>query len=66
MRALLDLMCENESAVQANLAQCKSLLQQASNLKILDSELGRQELIESAAAELAKVTALIADNSQRH
>jgi len=59
-------MRENEAAVQANLAQCKYVLQQASlKLKILDPEVGEQELVKSVAAEMAKLTALIAENSQR-
>ena len=63
---MLDLMRENGDAVQDNLAQCKHLLPRASlNLKILDPETGEQELIESLASELAKVFALIAENSQR-
>ena len=66
MRALLDLMRENTDAVQANLAPCGHLLRRASkHLTILDPELGQQELAKSVAAELAKVTALIAENSQR-
>ena len=66
MRALLDLMRENGAAVQDDLVPCKYLLQQASgNLKILGPELGEEELVKSMAAELAKVTALIARRSQR-
>jgi len=66
VRALLDLMRENGASVQANLAHCQDLLQNASScLKILDPELGEQELVKSVAAELAKVTALIAENSKR-
>ena len=66
MRALLGLMRENRAEVQANLVQCQDLLQRASlNLKILDPELGGEELIKSVASELAKLTALIAENSQR-
>ena len=59
-------MRENGASVQANLVQCLDLLQRASwNLNILDPELGEEELIKSAAAELAKVTAFIANNSER-
>ena len=66
MRALLDLMRENGASVQANLAHCQNLLQHATFcLKILDPELGEEELVKSVAAELAKVAALIAENSQR-
>ena len=65
MRALLDLIRENEAAVQAYLVQCQKLLQKASkHLQILDPELGEEELVESVAAELAELTALIA-GSQR-
>ena len=66
MRALLDLMSENGVAVQENLLHCRSLLGKAStHLQILDQEQGEQELVKSVAAELAKVKALIAKNSQR-
>ena len=66
MRALLDLVRENGASVQANLVRVQDLLGRASkHLTILDPELGQQELIKSVAAELAKVTALIAENSQR-
>ena len=66
MRALLDLMRENGASVQANLVNCQELLQQASkNLKIFDPEAGEEELIESLAAELAKLTASMNENSQR-
>jgi hypothetical protein len=66
VRALLDLMRENEAAVQDDLVPCEFLLQQVSeNLKILGPELGDQDLVISVAAELAKVTALISRSSQR-
>ena len=66
MRALLDKMREHRASVTANLAQCRDLLQQASlTIKILDPELGEKELIESSAAELAILMALIAENSKR-
>ena len=66
MRALLDLVRENGASVQANLAHCRDMLQRAtSSLTILDLELGGEELVKSVAAELAKVTALIAQTSQR-
>ena len=59
-------MRENGASVQANLWHCRSLLQQASkHLTILDPELGEEELVKSVAAELAKLTAFIAENSQR-
>ena len=66
MRALLDLIRENEGEVQENLGKCKNMLKEASkDLKILDPELGEEELVKSVAAELARVTALIARSSQR-
>ena len=66
MRTLLDLMRENGASVQENLTHCRDFLQQATcSLKILDPELGEEELVKSVAAELAKVTASIAGSSQR-
>ena len=66
MRALLGLMRENGAGLQGNLANWQDLLQRAtSSLKILDPELGNQELVQSVAAELAKVTAFMTENSQR-
>jgi len=66
VRALLDLMRENGTAVRDNLTHCRQLLQGATScLKILDPELGEEELVKSVAAELAKVMACIAKNSQR-
>jgi hypothetical protein len=63
--ALLDLMRKHGASVHPNLANCRNLLQQATrSLKILDPELGEEELVKSVAAELANVTALIA-GSQR-
>ena len=63
---MLDFVRENGAEVQANLARCKYLLEKASlNLNIIDSVLGEEELVKSVAAELAKVTALMAENSQR-
>jgi len=45
----------NEAAVQDLSDQCHALLRQASvQLKILDPELGSEELLTSVAAELAK------------
>jgi len=59
-------MRENGATVQDNLVHCQDLLQPASeHLTILDPELGEEELVKSVAAELAKVTALLAENSQR-
>ena len=66
MRALLDLMRENEASVQDYVVPREMLLQRASKqLTIRDPELGREELVKTVAAELAKLTALIARNSQR-
>ena len=66
MRALLDLMRENKASVQANLAHCQNLLQHATfYLKILDPELGEEELVKSVSAELARMTALIAESQQQ-
>ena len=68
MRALLDLMRENENGalVQDYLVSRQCLLRQASkHLQILDPELGQQELVKFVAAELARLTVLIAENSQR-
>jgi len=64
--ALLDLMRQNEAVVQENLGQFEVMLQRASkNLQILDPERGVEELIESVAAELAKLTTWKANNSER-
>ena len=66
VRALLDLVRENGASVRENLMRYHIFLERVtSRLNILDPELGVQELVKSAAAELAKVTALIAENRQR-
>ena len=66
MCALLDLMRENGALLHSNLAHCLNLLHEARTyLNILDPELGEEELVKSVAAELAKVTALIASSSHR-
>jgi len=66
VRALLDLMRENGASVQADLLHCQNLLQRASkHFQILDPELGEEELVKFVAAEMAKLTALIAEKSQR-
>ena len=66
MCALLDLMCENGALVQDTPVQCQGLLQQASkHLQILDPELGEEELIKFVADKMARLTVLIAENSQR-
>jgi hypothetical protein len=60
VRALFDLLRENEAAVQDFSPQCRSLLRKAStHLKILDPEHGEEELIKSVAAELAKLSLLL-------
>ena len=57
MRALLDLMRENEAAVLAMSGRCQAVLRHASeNLKILDPVHGEKELIELVAAELGKIS----------
>ena len=59
MRALLDLMRENEARMQIWAAACQKLLGQARRLlKILDPEIGEDELIKAVAAELARLPAL--------
>ena len=60
MRALLDLMRENEAAVKDIPTQCRAVLQQASvHLKMLDPEHGEEELIKSVVAEMAKLSLLL-------
>jgi len=55
VRALLDLLRENEPTVR-NFREFQELLSDASlQLKILDPELGEEELIKSVAAEVAKL-----------
>ena len=55
MRALLDLLRENEAAVKPILRLRENVLLTASRrLKILDPEHGDEELINSVAAELAQ------------
>lgn len=55
MRSLLDLMRENPAHVKEMPREFEGLLGEACLLKILDPELGDQELIQSVAAELAHV-----------
>jgi hypothetical protein len=66
VRALLDLMRKNGASVPENLMHCQNLLQRASkHLQILDPEHGEKELVKSVAVELARLTGLTAENSQR-
>ena len=59
MRALLDLMRENEAAVQNVAAACAPILELATqHLTILDAEVGGEELIKAVAAEAAKLRTL--------
>ena len=56
MRALLDLLREDEAAVNTMPFLFQTVLQHASShLKILDPEHGEEELVKSVAAELAKL-----------
>ena len=56
MRALLDLIRENEAAVQSMAIASQTALEHAfSCLKVLDPEVGEEELIKEVAAELAKL-----------
>jgi hypothetical protein len=65
VRALLALLRENEAAVQDLSGPCQKVLQQASvHLKILDPELGEEELIQSVAVEVAKLVAGMAGSSE--
>jgi hypothetical protein len=59
VRALLNLMRENEASVQKLAAGCQQVLTHASSsLNILDPEIGEEELIQAVAAELARLRAL--------
>ena len=56
VRALLDLMRENEAIVQKRTAACAVVLEIAGQqLIILDPEIGEEELIQAVAAALAKL-----------
>ena len=56
MRALLDLMRENEASVQLSLDGFAAMLESASQqLTILDPEVGEEELIQAVAAALANL-----------
>ena len=53
MRALLNLLRENQAALQDQLYPCQDLLSLASlQLKILDPKYGEEELIKSMATEV--------------
>jgi len=59
VRTLLDLMRENETRVQEMAVPCAAVLVQARrHLKILDPEVGEEELIQTVAAALARLRAL--------
>jgi len=59
VRALLDLIRENEARVQKMAAACAEYLEYACfHLTILDPEVGEEELIKAVAAEVARLRAL--------
>ena len=59
MRALIDLMRENEASVQKWAAGCAAALKRASlQLTILDPEVGEEELIKAVAAKVEKLREL--------
>jgi len=67
VRALLDLIRENEAAVKDISTHCRAVLQEASvHLKILDPEHGEGKLIKSVAAEMAKLSLLLRKPSTLH
>ena len=56
VRSLLDLMRENEAAVRTLAAVCALVLEIArKTLKILDPEVGEEELIQAVAAAMANL-----------
>ena len=56
MRALLDLMRQNKTAVQEMLPACQIILQKASScLKVLDPETGEEALVKLVAVEMANL-----------
>jgi hypothetical protein len=60
VRALLDLMRENQASVQKLAGMCAAVLKLASQqLTILDPEVGEEELIQAVAAALANLCALV-------
>ena len=59
MRALLDLMRENEPRLQSVANVCAHNLEYASqHLTILDPKVGEKDLIKAVAAEVARLRAL--------
>ena len=59
MRALLDLMRDNEAAVREIAFECEELLGQAcAHRKVLDPRAGDQELVRAARVEMAKLQAV--------
>jgi len=59
VRALLDLMRENEAAVQDTACRYHVLDNASMHLKLLDPEHGEEELIKSVVAEKAKLSLLL-------
>ena len=60
VRALLDLIRENETGVQTMATGCAQILKNARHLlTILDPEVGEEELIKAVAAQLAKLSVLL-------
>ena len=55
MRALLDLIRENETREQIISDGYASALERARNLTVLDPEVGEEELIQAVAAALANL-----------
>ena len=65
MRALLKLLCENEATVPGMLLNCLVLLRQATtHLKILDPELGEEELISSVQDQTLNLRLMSVLNKQ--
>ena len=65
MRALLDLLRENEPTMR-NFREFQELLSDGSlQLKILDPELGEEELIKSVAAEVARLREMAEKTEQQ-
>ena len=58
MRALLDLMRENEGVEKFSVFFASVLVSGSADLTSLDPEVGEEDLIQAVAAELAKLRAL--------